>query len=258
MLLVIDAGNTNVVFAVFDNGTPRAKWRIATEGRRTADEYAVWLIYLMGLGGLKPSDISAAILASVVPAATFNLLRLCRDHFRCEPLVVGTPAVTLGMQVLLENPGEVGADRLVNAIAARTDYAPPLIVIDFGTATTFDVVDADGNYRGGAIAPGIASSVDALHRFAAKLPKVDVVRTERVIGTATATAMQSGVFWGYIGLIEGLVGRIKAEYGAPMTVIATGGLAPMFSEATPVIDHTDGDLTLRGLLLIYRRNQTAQ
>ncbi len=257
MLLAIDAGNTNIVFAVFDGRKTRGKWRIATDGRRTSDEYAVWLTYLMGLSQLRPADITAAILASVVPAASFNLVRLCRDHFRCDPLVVGTPAVELGMDVLLDNPGEVGADRLVNAIAAREQYRPPLIVIDFGTATTFDVVDAGGNYCGGAIAPGIYSSVDALHRAAAKLPKIDVVKTAKVIGTATNSAMQSGVFWGYVGLIEGLVGRIKHEYGAPMTVVATGGLAPMFSEATPVIDHTDGDLTLRGLLQLYERNQTA-
>lgn len=255
MLLTIDAGNTNVVFAVYESGVQRGKWRISTDGRRTSDQYAVWLIQLMSMTGLRREDITEAIFASVVPAVSFNLLRLCRDIFGCEPMVVGQPGVDLGIRVLLDNPGEVGADRLVNAIAAQVTHRPPLIVIDFGTATTFDVIDAGGNYCGGAIAPGIYLSIEALHNAAALLPKVDVVQTDRVIGTSTATAMQSGVFWGYIGLIEGLVGHIKQEYGAPMTVVATGGLAGLFSQATDMIDDIDGELTLRGLLLIHERNR---
>jgi type III pantothenate kinase len=256
MLLTIDAGNTNIVFALFEGRIAQGKWRIATDSRRTADEYAVWLTYLMSRKRIKSSQITGAILASVVPAASFNLVWLCREYFHCEPLVVGSPKIELGMKVLLDNPSEVGADRLINAIAARTDYSLPLIVIDFGTATTFDVVDVDGNYCGGAIAPGIYSSMDALHRTAAKLPKADVVMTTKVIGTSTDSALQSGIFWGYVGLVEGLVKRIQEEYGRSMTVIATGGLAPMFSEATPVISYTDADLTSRGLLQLYERNAT--
>lgn len=257
MLLTIDAGNTNVVFAVFDGERQVGKWRISTDGRRTSDEYAVWLMQLMTTVGLTPADITDAIFASVVPAVSFNLTRLCRERFGCEPLVVGAPNVELGLKVFLDNPGEVGADRLVNAIGATATHDPPLIVIDFGTATTFDVVDGDGNYRGGVICPGIYLSIEALHNAAALLPKIEVVKTEKVIGTATGPAMQSGVFWGYIGMIEGVVGRIKQEFGAPMTVIGTGGLAGLFSEATDVIDDTDGELTLRGLRRIYKRNRPA-
>ena len=257
MLLAIDAGNTNVVFAVFDGDRQLGRWRISTDGRRTSDEYAVWLMQLMATVGLKPEHVTGAIFASVVPAVSFNLTRLCRERFGCEPLVVGAPDVDLGLEVFLDNPGEVGADRLVNAIEASATYAPPLIVIDFGTATTFDVVDGDGNYRGGAISPGIYLSIESLHNSAALLPKIDVVKTEKVIGTSTARAMQSGVFWGYIGMIEGVVARMKQEFGASMQVIGTGGLAGLFSEATDVIDDTDGDLTLRGLRRIYKRNRPA-
>jgi type III pantothenate kinase len=257
MLLAIDAGNTNVVFAVYEGERQVAKWRISTDGRRTSDEYAVWLIQLMHLVGLHRNDIDGAVFASVVPAVTFNLLRLCREVFHCDPMVVGQPGVDLGIRVRLDNPEEVGADRLVNAIAAQRLHRPPLIVIDFGTATTFDVIDENGDYRGGAIAPGIYMSIEALHNAAALLPKIDVVKTDKVIGTSTIGAMQSGVFWGYIGMIEGMVGRIKQEFGAAMTVIATGGLAGLFSRATDIIDDTDGELTLRGLVHIHESNRTA-
>lgn len=254
MLLAIDSGNTNIVFAVFDQGELRGEWRSSANTDRTADELGVWLMQLMAVEGLRREDIDSAIIASVVPAMVFQLKSLCRRYFRCEPLVVGDENVQLGLNVLLDRPEEVGADRLVNAVAAHKFYEGPLIVIDFGTATTFDVIDADGNYCGGAIAPGINLSLEALHMAAAKLPRVAVSRPKAVIGKATVPAMQSGVFWGYVGLIEGLVGRIKAEFGAPMTVVSTGGLAPLFKEATPVIDHLDEDLTLRGLLEIHRRN----
>ena len=259
MLLTIDAGNTNVVFAVYDDGAQRGKWRIASDSRRTADEYAVWLNQLMAMAGLGFDDVSAAILASVVPAVTFNLKRLCRDQLKCEPTVIGDAGVDLGIEVLIENPREIGADRVVNAVAAQLDHRPPLIVIDFGTATTFDVVDANGNYVGGAIAPGIYGSIEALHGAAALLPKIDVARPDRLIGRSTVTAMQSGVFWGYIGMIEGMVHRIKQEFGATtrMAVIATGGLAAQFAEATDVIEAIDSELTLRGLLQIHKRNRTA-
>lgn len=254
MLLTIDVGNTNVVFAIHDNGEQCGKWRIATSGRRTSDEYAVWLFQLMALQGRQPEAVEHAIIASVVPAVTVNLVRLCRDHFDCEPMVVGAGGIDLNMQVLLDNPDEIGADRLVNAIEGRATYGAPLIVIDFGTATTFDVVNEDGDYCGGAIAPGIYLSIEALHNAAALLPKIDVVKPGRVIGRSTATAMQSGVFFGYISMIEGMVSRIKQEHGRAMGVIATGGLAGLFSEATDVIDGIDPELTIRGLVRIFEHN----
>ncbi|MBI2236732.1 MAG: type III pantothenate kinase [Magnetospirillum sp.] len=254
MLLAIDSGNTNIVFAVFDGEQVRGEWRASTDTERTADELGVWLTQLLSIAGLERKAVTAAIVASVVPAMVFSLKTLCRRYFACEPLVVGDEGVELGIEVRLDRPEEVGADRLVNAVAAHKCYQGPLIVIDFGTATTFDVVDSEGNYCGGAIAPGINLSLEALHMAAAKLPRVAIGRPKQVIGKATVPAMQSGIFWGYVGLIEGLVMRIKAEFGAEMLVVATGGLAPLFAEATKDIDHLDADLTLRGLLEIHRRN----
>jgi len=255
MLLTIDSGNTNCVFAVYDGREQRALWRASTDVKRTADEYAVWLTQLMALKDLKPADITATIIANVVPAVSFALRSLCRRYFPGEVLVVGEPGTDLGIKTLIDRPEEAGPDRLVNAVAALEKYSVPAIVIDFGTATTFDVIDAEGNYRGGVIAPGIHASMEALHLAAARLPRVEVRRPGRVIGTATIPAMQSGVFWGYIGLIEGLVSRIKREYGAEMSVIGTGGLAPLFAESTDAIQHIDGDLTLDGLVRIYERNR---
>jgi type III pantothenate kinase len=254
MLLAIDSGNTNIVFAVYDGDTLRGEWRASTDSERTADELGVWLTQLLTIEGLNRLDITSAIIASVVPAMVFGLKTLCRRYFKCEPLVVGDEGVDLGLSILLDRPEEVGADRLVNAVAAHKYYQGPLIVIDFGTATTFDVVDAEGNYCGGAIAPGINLSLEALHMAAAKLPRVAIGRPRQVIGRATVPAMQSGIFWGYVGLIEGLVKRIKDEFGSDMLVLATGGLAPLFAEATKVINALDADLTLRGLLEIHRRN----
>ncbi len=257
MLLAIDAGNTNIVFAVFDGEQVRGEWRASTDTDRTADELGVWLMQLLTIEGLKREDIHAAIIASVVPAMVFSLKTLCRRYFGCDPLVVGGEGVNLGINILLDRPEEVGADRLVNAVAAHKCYPGPMIVIDFGTATTFDVIDAEGNYCGGAIAPGINLSLEALHMAAAKLPRVAIGRPRQVIGKATVPAMQSGIFWGYVGLIEGLVKRIQEEYGSEMLVVATGGLAPLFAESTRVIHKLDPDLTLRGLLEIHRRNAKA-
>lgn len=254
MLLAIDAGNTNIVFAVFDGEQVRGEWRASTQTDRTADELGVWLMQLLTTENLSRENISAVIIASVVPAIVFNLKTLCRRYFGCEPVVVGDEGVELGIKVLLDRPEEVGADRLVNAVAAHKFYKAPLIVIDFGTATTFDVVDGDGNYCGGAIAPGINLSLEALHMAAAKLPRVAIGRPKQVIGKATVPAMRSGIFWGYVGLIEGLVKRMEEEFGAKMLVVATGGLAPLFAESTPVINELAPDLTLRGLLEIHRRN----
>jgi type III pantothenate kinase len=256
MLLAIDSGNTNIVFAVFDDaGEVLGEWRSSTDANRTADEFGIWLEQLLTLAGLKRADIKDAIIATVVPATLFSLKTLCRKYFDCEPIIVGDPGVDLGIGVKVERPGEVGADRLVNSVAAYAKYGGPLIVVDFGTATTFDIIDEEGAYIGGIIAPGVNLSAEALHRAAAQLPRVAVERPERVIGRSTVPAMQSGIYWGYVSLIEGLVGRIRKELGKDVDVIATGGLAPLFTAATDAIKQTDDKLTLRGLLAIHRRNR---
>jgi type III pantothenate kinase len=254
MLLAIDAGNTNIVFAIFDDERLLASWRASSDSRRTADEYAVWLTQLMGLKGITPENVDACIIASVVPEVVFSLVNLARRYFAVSPRLVGEKGITLGIEIRVDRPEEVGADRLVNAVAAKALYRPPLIIIDFGTATTFDVVDDEGNYAGGVIAPGINLSLQALYMAAAKLPRVAIRQPEQVIGKGTVSAMQSGIFWGYVGLIEGLAARIRAEYGEPMQLIATGGLAPLFAGATSVIDAVDPDLTLTGLRLIHLKN----
>ena len=253
MLLVIDAGNTNVVMAVHDGAGWSGVWRIATEPQRTSDEYAVWLLTLLGLAGLKRGQVTAAVIGTVVPAALYHLRRLCRDWFEVEPLVARA-SLDWGFAIRLDNPDEVGADRLLNTLAAHRKYGGPLVVIDFGTATTFDVVDRDGSYLGGVIAPGINLSIEALHRAAARLPRIGIGRPQAVIGRSTVPAMQSGIYWGYVGMIEGLVARIQGEYGSPLKVLATGGLAPLLAEGTNVIAHIDPDLTLDGLRLLAERN----
>jgi type III pantothenate kinase len=209
---------------------------------------------LLALEGLAFTDFDAAIIATVVPAALFDLRQFCRKYLKCEPLVVKDPNLDLGIGINVDRPSSVGADRLVNTVAAHERYKGALIVVDFGTATTFDVVSAQGAYDGGAIAPGANLSAEALHQAAAMLPRVAIHRTQSVIGKDTVPAMQSGLFWGYIGLIETIVSRIKEEYGQPMTVIATGGLANLFYTQTPVIEHLDPDLNIRGLMLIHARN----
>ncbi len=255
MLLAIDIGNTNTVFALFDGDKLAGMWRTTTNAQRTTDEYAVFLKTLFHEAGLRTEAVTAAILGSVVPDANLHLFKLCRKHFNCDPLVVGAPNVDLGIEVRIDRPEEVGADRLINAIAGKMTYKPPLLLIDFGTATTFDVVDGEGNYCGGSIAPGINLSLQALHMAAAKLPRVGVAKPKKVIGTNTVEAIKSGTFWGYVGLIEGLIARIRAEYGEPMKVVATGGIAPIFKDAIPAIETIDSDLTLRGLYAIYQRNK---
>jgi len=254
MLLAIDSGNTNTVFAVHDGTELRGQWRAATDDSRTAEEYFVWLNQLMALDEVNPADVDGVIIASVVPQALYNLKTLAHRYFNCTPLIVGEPGLDLGLEIKVDRPAEVGADRLVNAVAAHHRYDGPLIVLDFGTATTFDAIDADGSYLGGIIAPGINLSVEALNRAAAKLPLIAIEKPDRVIGSGTISAMQSGIYWGYISLIEGLVRRIEAEFGGAMTVIATGGLASLFGDATDVIQHVDKDLTIRGLVEIFRRN----
>src|SRR6202789_1984994 len=253
MLLAIDAGNTNIVFAVSEGAEIRAEWRAVTKTSRTADEYAVLRKELLDIQNLKFADIQAAIIATVVPAALFDLRQLCRRFLNCEPLVIGDPDLDLGIGVHMDRPEAVGADRLVNAVAGHERYKGALIVVDFGTATTFDIVSEQGDYEGGVIAPGANLSAEALHQAAALLPRVAIHRTQTVIGKDTVPAMQSGLFWGYLGLIENIVARIKEEYAQPMTVIATGGLANLFYKQPPAIQHLDPDLTIRGLALIHAR-----
>ncbi len=253
MLLAIEQGNTNTLFAIHDGEAWIAQWRTATEANRTADEYAVWLSQLLHMHALSFDDLTGCIISSVVPQSIFNLRNLSRRYMNAEPLVIGENA-RLGIEVRITKPAEAGADRLVNAIGAHLVYPGDLLLIDSGTATTFDIVSADGAFEGGLIAPGINLSLQALHEAAAKLPRIAIQRPERVIGKDTVAAMQSGVFWGYIALIEGLVSRIKAEWGAPMTVVGTGGVASLFEGATTAIDRFDPDLTIRGLLEIWRRN----
>jgi type III pantothenate kinase len=253
MLLAIEQGNTNTLFAIHDGRTWTAQWRAATDPQRTADEYAVWLHQLLSMQGLTMADIDDCIISSVVPQSLFNLRNLSRRYLKVEPLVVGENA-ELGIPIRIQKPSEAGADRLVNAIGGYLKYGGPLILIDSGTATTFDVVGADGAFEGGVISPGINLSMQALHSAAARLPRVAIAKPAHVIGKGTVEAMQSGVFWGYVALIEGLIERIKREYPAPLQVIATGGVASLFEGATDRIDAFDPDLTLRGLLEIVRRN----
>lgn len=254
MLLAIDVGNTNTVFALYRGEEPVGQWRLSTNRDRTAEEYAVALIQLMHLKGYSQDDVEAIVISSVVPQTVIGLRWMSRDYFGCRAFVVGED-LDFPIKINLNNPREVGADRVVNALAAKKRYKPPLIIVDFGTATTFDVVNDEGSYCGGAIAPGINLSLEALHQAAAKLPRIAVEPPENVIGTSTIGAMQSGVFWGYVGLIEGLVGRIQHEYGTPMTVIATGGLAPLFAKRCPALQHIDRDLTMAGLLEMYAINR---
>jgi type III pantothenate kinase len=257
MLLAINANNTNTKFAAFDGDRMVGDWRIRTESGRTADEYIVWLSQLMALSGLALGDIRETVVASVVPDALFHLRTLCERRLATKPLVVGDPGVELGIEVRMEMPAhEVGADRLANAVGGQVRYRRPLIVVDFGTATTFDVIDADGHYVGGVIAPGINLGLETLHRATAKLPRIAVEPPRQVIGKNTLGAMQSGIYWGYVGLIEGLTARINAEFGSELFVVATGGLAPLFVGATPSIHHLDPEITMRGLVEIHRRNRS--
>ncbi len=252
MLLAINANNTNVKFGVIDGDRIVGEWRQHTSAMRTADEHAVWLLQLMQIEGIDPKSIDAAIIGSVVPQATFNLRRLCTRYFETEPLVLGEPSVKYGIQI---KGAGAGADRICNTVGASILFPKmPMIVVDFGTATTFDVVDEEGSYCGGVIAPGINLSIEALVNATALLPRIVVERPQTVIGTNTVACMHSGVFWGYVGLIDGIVARIRAEFGRPMKVISTGGLAPVFDGSTNVIEQIVPDLTVRGLIEIYRRS----
>jgi len=256
MLLAVDAGNTNIVFALVDGPRIRTRWRIATDPRRTADEYAVWLHQLLQLEGFQRSDVSAVIISTVVPRALHNLQVLAQKYFRVEALIAGRAPVDWGIELDVVSPATVGADRVVNVIAAHATHSGELIVIDFGTATTFDWVDGTGAYKGGIIAPGINLSLDALVSAAAKLPRlaIEAPRADQgVIGRTTEDQMLIGIFWGYVAMIEGLVARMKTEIGHPTKVISTGGLAMLFDSHTSVFDAIEPDLTIQGLGLMHER-----
>lgn len=253
MLLALDVGNTNTVFALIDGDEPVAQWRASTSSQWTADEYAVWLSQMLIIDGrYRLDDLEDCIISTVVPQSLFHLRNFARRYCGQDPMIVDEQSVP-GVEVRIDRPSEVGADRLVNTVGAHTQYEGALIVVDSGTATNFDVVGADGAFLGGVIAPGINLSMQALHTAAARLPRIAIQRPEKVIGTTTVGAMQAGVFWGYVDLIEGLIDRIKEEFDAPMTVIATGGVSSLYSGASDKIDHFDPDLTIRGLTEIARR-----
>jgi type III pantothenate kinase len=258
MLLAIDVGNTNTVFAIWDGTEFLATWRTATEVQRTADQYYVWLSTLMNLRGLSEVRIDEAIVSSTVPRVVFNLRVLCNRYYDCRPMVVGKPDCALPVDVRVDAATQVGPDRLVNTVAGFDLHGGDLIVVDFGTATTFDVVGHDGAYVGGVISPGVNLSLQALHEAAAALPLVDVTMPPHVVGRNTVDCMQSGVFWGYIGLVGGIVQRIKDERARPMKVIGTGGLAPLFQQGDTLFDVFEDNLTMHGLTVIHRYNKGLQ
>jgi type III pantothenate kinase len=253
MLLAIEAGNTNIKFALIEGQEIRTRWRIATNARKTADEYAVWLIQLMEIEGYSRADVTAVIISTVVPAALHNLSNLALKYFGVEALVAGRAPVEWGIALKVDEPQAVGADRAINGIAAQSLETGDKIVISFGTATTFDHVGSDGAYCGGIIAPGINLSLDALVAATAKLPRIaiEAPQNDSVIGRTTESQMLIGIYWGYVAMIEGLLTRMKAEIGAPVKVIATGGLAALFQQHRHLFDRVEPDLTLRGLAILY-------
>ena len=261
MLLAIDIGNTNIALGLFELGPSgagvgklRADWRLETRVGRTGDEYAALLAELFRLAGVDMRSVSAAAVSSVVPPVLFPIEQLCRKHLGVEPLVIG-PGTKTGMPVLYDNPREVGADRIVNAVAAHRRWPGGAIVVDFGTATTFDVVTARGEYLGGVIAPGLAVSADALFSATAKLPRVEIVRPRTAVGRNTVASMQSGLVFGYAGLVDAIVDRIKAEVDFQPRVVGTGGLAALVAKEARSIDECDDMLTLHGIALIFERNR---
>lgn len=255
MLLAVDVGNTNVVFALFEGRSIKARWRIATDPRRTGDEYAVWLLQLLAIEGFAREAVTQIIVGSVVPRAVHNLTVLARKYFGVEPLIAGHGAAAWRFAVDVDEPRSLGADRALNAIAAHEKYGDDIVIIDFGTATTFDAIDFNGAYKGGIIAPGINLSLDALVGNTAKLPRIaiEAPRSASVIGTNTEDQMLIGVFWGYVAMTEGLTAKMKAEIGRPVTVVATGGLAILFDQHTALFDRVDADLTLDGLAILAER-----
>ncbi|WP_010531199.1 type III pantothenate kinase [Lentibacillus jeotgali] len=257
MLFVLDAGNTNTVMGVFRDDTLIHEWRIKTDRHKTEDEYAVLVKSLLEHENLSFTDVTGVIISSVVPPIMFSLEKMCTKYFHLEPLVIGKESVHSYLKMAYPNPKEIGADRIVNAVGAIDEYGAPLIIIDFGTATTFCYINHEKAYHGGLIAPGILISMEALNSKASKLPKIELQAPENVIGRTTEDAMQSGVFYGYVAQVDGIVYRVKQEMGTEPTVIATGGLASLFTEASEAIDYADKYLTLKGLYLIYKQNTQA-
>lgn len=255
MLLAIDVGNTNTVFALHDGKTWINQWRSATDSTKTADDHASWLWRLADMQGVDLAAINGCVVSSVVPQAQFNFRNLARRYLNVEPMFIGDPGLKTGVELRVRHPEQVGADRIVSALGAHVAYSGELIVIDSGTATTLDVVGADGGFEGGIISPGIYLSMRALHDAAAQLPRIAIQKPAQVVGKDTVSAMQAGVFLGYVELIDGLVRRIKAERGVPMTVIATGGVASLFEGASDTIDYYDQDVVIRGLLEVWKRNR---
>lgn len=253
MLLAIEAGNTNVVFALYDGKEIVHSWRCKTDPARTADEYASWLYPLFLNAEIDFVEVKNAIISSVVADANFNLRRLCEKHFTCTPVIVGQDPIELDIKVKIKKPEEMGADRLLHAMAVKHYYKYPAIVVDFGTSTTYDVIDEHGDHCGGIISPGINLSMAALRQAAGALPKIAIKRTETVIGKDTVHAMQSGMYWGVISSVEGMVARLSKEMGVKPYVIATGGLSPLFAEGTDAIDLHDEDLTMKGLIAVYEQ-----
>ena len=254
MLLAIDCGNTNTVFSIWDGIKFISNWRIATSHKRTADQYYVWLTTLMELDGIK-NEIDEMVISSTVPRVVFNLRVLSDKYFGTRPLVVGRADCQLPISVRVDNGTAVGPDRLVNTVSGFDLFGGDLIIVDFGTATTFDVVDADGAYIGGSIAPGVTLSLEALHQAAAALPHVDITIPQFAIGTNTVACMQSGIFWGYVGLVREICDRIKAEHLRPMKIISTGGLAPLFQQSVKLFDAFEDELTMHGLTVIHKFNK---
>lgn len=254
MILVMDVGNTNIVLGVYGEERLLHHWRLETDRNKTEDEFGMQIKMLLNDVGLKFEEIDGIIMSSVVPPIMFSLERMCQKYFQLKPLVVG-PGVKTGLNIKYENPREVGADRIVNAVAAIHEYGAPLVIVDFGTATTYCYIDEREQYMGGAIAPGIGISTEALYNRASKLPRIEIARPPSIVGKNTVSAMQAGIVYGYIGQVEGIIARMKAQSKGTPTVIATGGMASLIAAESPAVDHVDPFLTLKGLYLIYKRNQ---
>ncbi|MFD1736919.1 type III pantothenate kinase [Bacillus salitolerans] len=254
MIFVLDVGNTNTVLGVFDKEELKFHWRFETNRNKTEDEYGMLIKSFLAHEGISFSNIKGVIISSVVPPIMFALERMCEKYFRLSPIIVG-PGIKTGLNIKYENPREVGADRIVNAVAGITLYGSPLIIVDFGTATTYCYINEHKQYMGGAIAPGIAISTEALYSKAAKLPRIEIARPETIVGKNTVSAMQAGIVYGYVGQVEGIVSRMKQESKTNPKVIATGGLANLISKESSIIDIIDPFLTLKGLHMIYLRNQ---